>query len=575
MVQMSSSPITVKQDVPRAGRKYPAANEPETNMKTSRRMTSRRNQVSINHLLDFQSYEDSEEYQNNVRRRRNSNNGRRRGPATARGLNLHGMAYVNCHYKFVVDHRSDYTSQLSDPNVPVKGADIVRIITPRGKNACPICLSDDPVAPRMLTSCGHILCLACLLSLLESEVPRYKKKEAAAIVEKYRECPLCLSVIRKNDIKPVLISTVDERFEVPKVGDEVVLTLMSRSQDKACALPRSFQEYHGIEGYPWVKRGANNEMPDFGPYSRILLGDLDYIIDMYKAEEAAIMAQHEEEKLLYNDDGKFAKLACEDIENDMKSWIESYKENPEVKQAPNSIHQHETPAPQAGNFYFYQTGFNAQSAFFLSALDIKVLRTTYSTYENLPSNVIAKIENIRYEELTPELATTRYKYLSHLAFGTTIGFLECNWFQNEYISHETWETFKLDLNARSKQSQKKFKREEKNKQRALNDEELRAREFYERENGAEYATQVFSGLTIEDLPVLSQAERRDSESSGSEIATQRTVWGTDIPKSETFGDYESGDDWDAEEMIRKAKEEMDKNKGNGKKKKKRIVLTFD
>lgn len=81
---------------------------------------------------------------------------------------------------------------------------------------------------------------------------------------------------------------------------------------------------------------------------------------------------------------------------------------------------------------------------------MKVLKTTYSNYESLPTSIVAKIENIRYEELSQETSMTKYKYLSHLPIGTQIGFLECDWNNNEYVSQPIWDMYKNDLVKRSK-----------------------------------------------------------------------------------------------------------------------------
>ena len=166
--------------------------------------SSKKNQISINHLLDFLSYRDLEEYHMNRSRKHTK---KERRPSRLH-QSLRGMAFVNVNYKFVVDCNGNYASQQIDPNIPFALEDIFQIIAHRG-NQCPICLTDELVAPRMLTACGHILCLRCLLRLLESELPQAQKRQGAAVVEKYRECPLCSSIIRKKEVKPVRISSVN------------------------------------------------------------------------------------------------------------------------------------------------------------------------------------------------------------------------------------------------------------------------------------------------------------------------------------------------------------------------------
>ena len=98
-------------------------------------------------------------------------------------------------------------------------------------------------------------------------------------MEKYRECPLCFSIIRKHELKPVLMNNVDERFEVPKVGDEVVMTLMARPMDQILALPKLLAFDSHIRGFPDTKQF------ELLPYLRIFKGDSQYILEMYEEEK--------------------------------------------------------------------------------------------------------------------------------------------------------------------------------------------------------------------------------------------------------------------------------------------------
>ncbi|KAL7664355.1 hypothetical protein ABC855_g3187 [[Candida] zeylanoides] len=616
---------------------------------SGRKPGSRRQHISINHLLDFQGYRDSREFHDR-RARGGAARPRRRSGGTRPRATLHGMAYINCHYKFVVDYRGDYRPQQLDPNVPANVQDIIRIIAPRG-NACPICLADEPVAPRMLTACGHVLCLACLLSLLDSEIPQ----RGAAVSAKYNDCPLCSAIIRKRDVKPVLISAADERFEVPRVGEEVALTLMTRPQSKLLSLPASMAALHDAIGtFPWaVGTGGAADAPDLAPYSRFLMADLAYLEQMYEHERAALLSQWQHEREFYGDDGKYFELAVAAIDEDVAMWRGRYasaapsravsraskeptasafekaapsKEAATAKEAPNSSAAAAKEAPtssasaavptssvgtaaptssadaaaptsrtgaaptsapfKSATYFYYQTGFNASSTFVLSPLDMKVLKHSYhDDYANLPSSLVAEVENIRYEELNAELALTKYKYLSHMPFGTTIGFLECNWSRNQYLRRETWEAFRVDLTARSQNSSRKYKREEQNRKRAQHAEEARNREFYERENGTAASggtasggsgssfDQAFGALSIADyLPELPAAAAGGSSGCDAEAENyQTTIWGTRIPQAEDAA--QDDDDGEAEEMIRRAREAM-RQEGHPQrsKKKKRIVL---
>lgn len=552
-------------------------------LKTKKKIngSNKKKKISIDHLLDFQSYEDLEEYQHkrsNGHRSRAKYNSGRKYSDTHNKLQLQGMSFINVNYKFVVDYRYNCKPQKLDPNVPIDLKHILQIIVPKG-NTCPICLSEDPVAPRMICSCGHILCLTCLISLLESDIPTFNKKDEYTIPQKYRECPLCFSVIREKEIKPVIIENVDERFEIPKINDEVILTLMSRYQDSVIALPKNLQR-HG-DDFPMI-----DENGSYHQYLRIFRGGLEHILDMYETDRRNILETLRKDSEDYDEDSKYVTKALKNIETDVDNWTNYFSET--ILERSCVQQAGESTSHNFGLFYYYQTGFNASTKYVLSPLDIKILKTNYGNdYTKLPSVIIAKVENIKYEDLTEEAATKKYKYLSHYPLGTSLGFLECDWSKSSYIDEGTWNTFKDDLIKRSKNSARKLKREDREKQRALINEEKRTRSFFENENNGVLGYQPedevarhFGSLSIIDnryLPPLSSESSRNVEDALEALTDlQTTIWGTKIPKPESENS-DSNDEWGTQELLRKAREELENCKNNesnakGKKKKKKLVL---
>lgn len=535
--------------------------------KGKRNSKVRKHQNVVNNFFNYQLYRDLPEY-HQLHQKHPPHRVKRGsfGKNSKKHFLAHGMSFINLNYKFIVDGRKQYQAQQLDPNVPVDTGDIIQIIVPKGPS-CPICLTKDLVAPRMITSCGHMLCLTCLLSLLSNEVPVHMKRESKAIVEKYNDCPLCGSIIRKSNVKPVKIMDVDERFEVPRIGEDVVLTLMNRNTRGIVPLPRSM-EGSDLNSLPWV-----NLPHDFSQYLRFFKADMAYILAMYELEKNDIQAAYKLDRELYMDDGKYVEMAMQAIGDELDAWSSSFSEdNPE----PDS-----TPVQLAGQtFYFYQTGFKASTTYILSPLDMKVLKTSYNdSYEQLPDSLVAKVENIRFEELDAGTATSKLKYLSHLPHGTLVGFLECSWEANDFLSTDAWKQFEPELKRRSNATSRKLKREENDRLRAMADSERRAREFIERENNripgpdihGEWNPGMMGSLSISDfreLPTL-------SASPGPSLAaplTKKSIWGTAVPKSS------EDDDSEATEMIRKAREEIERqqaeNSKKGKKKKKYVLLSI-
>ncbi|CCH43548.1 RING finger protein [Wickerhamomyces ciferrii] len=535
----------------------------------------RRGQVSINHLLEFSlpSREENNHNHTSIRKpRRRSNNDDK--------IHLKNDEFVNANYRFIVDYRNDYNGQILDPNLILSNNSILRVIVPRG-NYCPICLTEDIIAPRMI-SCGHILCHVCLLSFLDSEPIQSKKQ---SIPKKYKECPLCSEIIKPDNIKPVLINPTDERFEIPKIGQDVILKLMAKPKENILPLPFGLNLNHSkIGNIPWY---SDTELY---PFARIMKGGLKFIIDNYEQDKIGIINQYEEDKLLYNDDGKYVFRAIKEIDTMIESYRKGFNDNfNEPNPLVNSIdslsineNKNVSKLNDLNCFFFYQTSFNSQTRFFLSSLDIKVLLNIYGSYDNFPSTLLLKIDNIKYGDQVSLNNLKKFKYFGHLPIGTELAFIEINW-QN-MLSPEIKSKFGKELNDRFKKNLNKFKKEDFNKRKVDVEQELKTIDFYKNENEGwgNYdfnSVENFATLDDESFPLGDEENElptKENESTSKEFLT--TVWGTKIPKNKSNEDDNNDniDDFETEELIRLAKEENNE-KSNGSKKKGRkkklLVLT--
>lgn len=536
----------------------------------------KRGQISINHLLDFslpsRDLDSNQMGRVQPRRRRKSGNDDR--------IHLRGEEFVNANYRFIVDYRHDFKGQTLDPNLVLSNSSILRVIVPKG-NACPICLTEDIVAPRMV-SCGHIFCHTCLLSFLESE--GIAKKEFSS--KKYKECPLCSFSVKPEEIKPVLINQSDERFEIPKVGQDVILKLMAKPFDSILPIPFGFNLNHTkIGNVPWY---SDTELY---PYARIMKGGLKFLVNSYEADKKAILKQYEEDKLLYNDDGVYVKKALADID----MYLESYKEgfgdnysepNPLVASMDNlSVNKNVSGLNDSNCFFFYQTAFNSSTRYFLSPLDVKVLLATYGSYANFPATLLLKVDNINYGHMVTENTLKRYKYFGHLPLGTELAFIDVNW--KNLLSPEVHHMFAKELNERRRKILTKLKKEDRAKKSFDVQQELKTLDFYRTENEGwgtyDFSSQeniLYDPESLHPLGDEEIAHEKDEESLEANKENPgdytTTVWGTKIPKGQgvvTEDDY-IDDDWKTEELIKAAKEgtqgQSSKKKGR---KKKLVVLT--
>ncbi|CDR46697.1 CYFA0S25e01068g1_1 [Cyberlindnera fabianii] len=558
---------------------------------------ARRGQVSINHLLDFSLPSREDQLQGQAppvrRRRRSSNKDRHR-------IHLVGQQFVNANYKFIVDYRFDYKAQILDPNVLLDHNHILRVIVPKGHH-CPICLTEDVIAPRMI-SCGHIFCHSCLLSFLDSE-PLEKKKEGQYYhPKKLKECPLCSEYVRPAEVVPVLVNDVDERFEIPQIGQDVVLKLMARPMDNILPIPHSLNLNHTkIGNSPWY---SDTELYQ---YARILKGGLKFVVDQYEAEKVAIIKQYEEDKLLYNDDGKYVNKALSEIDEQLKlmksSFGDNYNEpNTLVNSMENlSISKNDSGLDDSNCFFFYQTSFNSTTRFFLSPLDVKVLLRTYGSYANFPTTLLVKVDNVNYGYMVTEQLLKRYKYMGHLPCGAEFAFIDVNW--KNMLPPEIYKLFSKELSDRRRKLLSRLKREDRDKKTYETEIEKKAREFYMQENQGwgSYdflsSQENFGSWSESALPdqlhPLGDDEIRDQDGEEEEGEVEgetakekadakpdytTTVWGTKIPKSTPGDNHDEFDDdpFNTEELLKFAlSTDQDQNGGKKKKKgrKKLLVLS--
>lgn len=123
------------------------------------------------------------------------------------------------------------------------------------------------------------------------------------------------------------------------------------------------------------------------------------------------------------------------------------------------------PHPPDVPFYFYQ----ALPHFYLSSLDIRILKTAFGDYSQFPTTILPRIEHISTGHVVDEDLRKRTKYLGHLPFGCEVNFLECDW--TDLVSQQVLDQFNHEINRRRKRNYEKATREEKDRIRAEKSEE--------------------------------------------------------------------------------------------------------
>ncbi|CUS11511.1 unnamed protein product [Tuber aestivum] len=105
-------------------------------------------------------------------------------------------------------------------------------------------------------------------------------------------------------------------------------------------------------------------------------------------------------------------------------------------------------------YYFYQ----ALPHYYLSTLDIKILRAAFGSYSDLPSTILPRVENVITGCSVDDDFRKRARYLAHLPYGCEIAFLECDW--TDIVPAGVLEAFSAEIDQRRKRKLEKDSREE-------------------------------------------------------------------------------------------------------------------
>lgn len=116
-------------------------------------------------------------------------------------------------------------------------------------------------------------------------------------------------------------------------------------------------------------------------------------------------------------------------------------------------------------YYFYQ----ALPQFYLSPLDIRILKAAFGEYALFPATILPRVERISTGHIVDDELRKRHKYLGHLPQGCEVSFLECDW--RDVVVPEVLERFRPETEKRRKRNREKEAREEKDRIRAEKEED--------------------------------------------------------------------------------------------------------
>lgn len=532
-----------------------------------RSVNSRKGQTSITHLMNF-SLPPRPQYQP---QHLNHHRSQKYNRTWGLGSGYHAVdkaKYVHANYRFIVKPDQDYHTQTVDADVHIAWDSVLQILASADtqSTSCPICLS-TPVAPRM-AKCGHIFCLPCLIRYMHSTDDTNPMPERRA---RWKKCPICEDSVYLSEVRPVRWFAGQEASLLREGGD-VLLRLLKRYPGTTLALPRDAADSYGQHyDIPWF------HVAEIMDYARFMKAGEDYMIEQYNLEAVALEEQEREDELIYGDETTWSRKALAAVE-DAKTRIKGLPNPPLPAQsdlmeeavpeswdkedtgvqldstsdlsnglARLSLGQHQNGAskPRAP-FYFY----HALPNFYLSPLDIRILKAAFGEFAAFPSTILPRVEHISTGHLIDDDLRKRAKYMAHLPYGAEVSLLECDW--TDIISPTILEQFTEEITRRRRRNHEKEAREERDRIRAEREEDekrwaatrrKRPSETQKSFSEADFAPlhdMSTSPLVEGDLANTPPWSNQRSHSSFATLASPgtspdrpRTVWGTTVVASTT------------------------------------------
>lgn len=426
-----------------------------------------------------------------------------------------------------MDPRGDYRAQAIDADFHLDWSSVLQILVSAQSqsSSCPICLS-TPIAPRM-AKCGHIFCLPCLIRYMHStddEKPMPEKKA------RWKKCPICWDSVYISETRPVRWFSGQEGI-APREGCDVVLRLISRRAGSTLAMPRDGAELlDRAEEIPWyfaaevmdyarVMKGSEDYMsaqyreeinaielqeredelifeegtlwtrkavvaireaqerltgvgnPPTAPQqpvekkprrTPIIFREEDNAPDYYTAQHLKKSGQTPSGRSLGALPTSSVPAGCSNETPSLTLIQNSFNDQALIRSRANT---NSTSYRPTDDFYFYE----ALLHYYLSPLDIRILKTAFGDFSAFPATVLPRVERVSTGHIVDDELRRRAKYLSHLPQGCEVGFLECDW--TDVVVPEVLAGFSIEIERRRKKNREKEAREEKERARAEKEEE--------------------------------------------------------------------------------------------------------
>ncbi|KAL9029350.1 MAG: hypothetical protein Q9196_002396 [Gyalolechia fulgens] len=536
----------------------------------------------------------------------------RASPAAARNTQSLKKQHKNQRRPRLADEDAAAESNL-DADVHLDWANVLQILASAKSQManCPICLS-SPVAPRM-AKCGHIFCLPCLLRYMHStdetnhfheKRQRWKKcpicwdsiyvsdtrpvrwfvgqegdppqegcdvvlrliirqqgstlalpRDGAASLEPGEEVPWYLAA-EVMDYARIMKGGEDymtaeyEReigdLQLQEREDELIFGEETQWTQKAIAAISELKgRLKGLGNPPAIPTVPNERKPR---HSSLKFHSDDSESREYHLNQHVQTPSSSslvDARLPAGQVDSITKASSDATVTSLRTGVAKVDERSAPRAASMVVGSNAT-RHSASPFLFYE----ALQHFYLSPLDIRILRTAFGDFSYFPSTILPRVERVSTGHIIDDELRRRAKYLAHLPQGCEVAFLECDW--TDVVGPEVLSGFAGEIERRRIRNREKETREEKARVRAEKEEDdkrwaaaRRRRPVFPPESLSEaefeplasgegrdtVSSSVESGFASSSPPWPSSRGRAGSAfaslaSPSTSPAAPRTVWGT-------------------------------------------------